>query len=156
MQNEEVTNKQWGSDSLKNGLFLGETSNSPSPPQNFLICRHLISRLTFRGKTTFKLIVKLLLKTNSKQITSYRHLPPNPFLAVCKCTALLRQISDQNQTCSLQDISCLYTKLHSTQKCGTAVRPVAAKPSCDKETFSRTCGRKKPSRICQYTTKNHS
>lgn len=141
-QNEEVTNKQWCSDSLKKGLFFGGNKQLSIPsPLYLLICRHLISRLTFRGKNMFKLILKLLLKTNFKQITSYRHLPPIPFLAVCKCTVLLRQISHQNQPHYRAFL--LYTQNYIKPKSvgGWGRTSVAAK--------------KKSNRICQYTTKNH-
>lgn len=96
----------------------------------------------FWGKNTFKLILNLLLKTNLKQITSQRHLPPIPFLAAYKCSVLLRQVSDQNQ--AHHRAFFLYTQNYIQPKGvgGWGRRAVTAKPPWEKETFSRACGGK--------------
>lgn len=147
VQNEDVTNKQTVS---KRGCSLAETSNSPSPPHRTFSFAG-ISGLAFRGKNTFKLIVKLLLKTNSKEITSYRHLPPNLFLAVCKW-----QISDQNQLHYRAFL--LYTQNYIQPKGvgGWREDQLQQNHLVTKKLSPELVEEKKSSRICQCKTKNHS
>lgn len=108
-----------------------------------------ISTVTFPGKNKFRLVLKLLLMTNYKKMTSGCKLPPVSFLTVCKIVH--RQISDTKQSycwAFFPRQSLMYAMRRKKQKQLHQNHLMK-----QKREFSRTCGENKPNRIKQPTTK---
>lgn len=130
--------------STKRVCSFGEMKSYPSPaPGIFSLADVPSIDCNFPGKNTLKLVLKLLLKTNSKKITSARHLPPIPFLAVCKQTVLLRQLSGPNQPCCRAFFIYPITYIHpEVWEDGGEYQLHQNHLVKQKRTSSRTCGEK--------------
>lgn len=126
MQNEEVANKQWGSDSFKKGLFLGGNNLHllPIAPSHFQASDLWTSfPRQKRVQTDSEVTFKTKFKVNYFIQTPATHPLPSSLQKYSSSQADLRP-----KPASLEGISPLYMKLHSTQRCGR----VGEKVSCSK------------------------
>lgn len=129
--------------STKGDCSLGEMKSYPSPPHCIFSLADIWSLdSNFPKEKYIQTGTEVALEDKFQENYFSRHLPPMPFLAVCKHTVLLRQISDQKQPYRRAFFLYTITQIHPEVWEGGDSNSCLNHLVKQKRKFSRTCGEK--------------